>query len=95
MKHIDLQIVKPILEQYGVEYAGVFGSFARGEARADSDIDMLIRLKKPIGLFSLAELEQRLSQALGHKVDLVTEKAISPYIKKDVMHDLQYLYGSR
>lgn len=92
---IDIDAIKPVLEKYGVESAGIFGSFARGEARQDSDIDMLIKLKQPIGLFSLAELQQRLTSALKRKVDLVTEGGLSPYIRDNVMHDVRYIYGSR
>lgn len=93
--NIDYNLIKPILKSYGVEYAGVFGSFARGETHQDSDIDILVHLKEPIGLFSLAELAQRLAEILGHKVDLVTEKGLSPYIRDNVMRDLRYIYGSR
>ena len=92
---IDSEAIKPILSQYGVEYAGIFGSFARGENDDNSDIDILIRLKKPIGLFSLAELEQKLTSVLKRKVDLVTERGLSPYIRDNVMSDLKYIYGTR
>ena len=94
-KAINYDAIKPILEEYGVEFAGVFGSFARGEASQESDVDILIRLTEPIGLFSLAELQQKLSETLGKKVDLVTEKALSPYIRQEILHDLKPFYGAR
>jgi uncharacterized protein len=91
---IDVKKIEPILEEYGVTYAGLFGSYARGEARGDSDIDIMIKLRKPIGLFKLAGLEIELSDALKKKVDLVTEGGIGPYIRESVMSDLRQIYGA-
>ncbi len=78
-----------------MDYAGVFGSFARGEEKPESDIDILVRFNKPIGLFDFIGLEQELSGNLKRKVDLVTENALSPYIKDSVMRDLRVFYGAR
>ncbi len=94
-KTIDLNLIKPILESYDVEFAGVFGSFSRGEARDDSDIDLLIKLRHPIGLLRLVRLERMLSEKLGRAVDLVTEGFISPYIKDEVMKGLKVIYEKR
>jgi len=94
-KKIDLNSIKPILESNDVEFAGVFGSFSRGEERNDSDIDLLVRFKKPIGLFRLVGLERMLSEKLGRAVDLVTEGFISPFIKDEVMKDLKVFYEKR
>jgi hypothetical protein len=91
----ELSKISGILEQKGVAYAGVFGSFARGEEKPGSDIDILVRFNKPIGLFDFIGLEQELSGNLKRKVDLVTEDALSPYIKDSVMRDLQVFYGTR
>ncbi len=95
MSNIDIKKIKPLLEKYGVTYAGIFGSQARNEARKNSDIDILIKLKEPIGLFSFAGFENELSEALGQKVDLLTEGFLSPYIKDNVMQDLQIFYGQK
>ncbi len=76
-----LEELKPILrEKYKVVKIGVFGSVARGEDREESDIDILVVFSEPIGLkfFDLVEL---LEKVLERKVDLVSDKAISPYIK--------------
>jgi len=94
-KTIDLNSIKPILESNGVEFAGFFGSFSRGEERRDSDIDLLVRFKKPVGLFKLVGLEMALSEKLGRAVDLVTEGFISPFIKDEVMKDLKVFYEKR
>jgi predicted nucleotidyltransferase len=94
-KTIDLNSIRPILESNDVEFAGVFGSFSRGEERKDSDIDLLVKFRKPIGLFRLVGLERALSEKLGRAVDLVTEGFISPFIKDEVMKDLKVIYEKR
>lgn len=68
--------VNRILLKYPVTYAGVFGSFARGEENEDSDVDMVIRLapEHNFSLFDLTGLEYELTENIGRKVDLFTEK---------------------
>lgn len=70
----------------------VFGSYARGEETAKSDIDLLVALKpshlRPVlGLFDFIRLEQELKKELGREVDLVTEEGLNsrrkPFIKRD------------
>ena len=71
---------------------GVFGSMARGEATNRSDIDLLVKFSKRKSLLALVKLERELSTILGRKVDLLTEAAISPYLRERIMHDLQVIY---
>ena len=95
----DIEQIKdkviPLLKKGDVGFAGVFGSFARGDANEESDIDLLIRFNGQKSLLDLVHLENTLSDTLRRKVDLVTEGGLSPYIKKYVFNDLQVLYGSR
>ena len=51
--------------QYGIASLFLFGSVARDEARADSDVDLLVEIKHPIGLFEFIELQQRLENSFG------------------------------
>ena len=69
-----------VLKPQGVARVSVFGSYARGEAGPNSDIDILVRFENPKSLFELVHIQNELEQALGHKVDLVTEGAVSPYL---------------
>ncbi len=92
---IDLQSIVPILKQNDVEFAGVFGSRARGDAREDSDLDLLIRFSKPKGFVKFIHLENELAQILGTKVDLVTERSLKSRVREHVMRDLKVLYGTR
>ena len=62
-------------ERFGIEKIGLFGSFARGEARPDSDIDILISLKKP-SLLLYSSIAQQLESVFGRSVDLVSAKSI-------------------
>ena len=89
------KIAIPILKQHGAEFAGVFGSYARGEANAKSDIDLLVRLSEPLSLIELVGLERELSDALGIKTDIVTQKSLHRYIAPFVFQDLKPLYGER
>ena len=89
------RIITPILQKNDVAFAGIFGSRARGEERADSDVDLLVTFKRQKGLLELIGLERDLSHDLNLKVDLVTEGAILPMIKSEVLKDLQPLYGQR
>ncbi len=76
----------------GVDSLRVFGSVARGEANKNSDIDILIRFKNPVSLLTLVRLERELSELLGRKVDLVTENALSPYIREKVLKSARVIY---
>jgi predicted nucleotidyltransferase len=69
-----------VLKPQGVARVSVFGSYARGEAGPNGDIDILVRFENPKSLFELVHIQNELEQALGHKVDLVTEGAGSPYL---------------
>jgi len=73
---------------------GVFGSMARGEAEAQSDIDLLVRFSKRKSLLEMVKLEREVSAALGRKVDLLTEGAISPYLRDRVKRELRVIYGA-
>lgn len=95
MEAVDFNKIKPILEANDVAFAGVFGSHARGEAGPDSDVDILIRFKKPKGFFELFDVENSIADTLKKKIDLVTEGALSPFIRPYIMNDLKVFYGQR
>ncbi len=77
----------PILKEAGVSKSAIFGSFVRGEQKKDSDIDMLIQPPKGMGLFALADLQMKLEDALGRKVDIVTYKSIYPELRESILKD--------
>ena len=71
----------------GVTEIGVFGSCLRGDASDDSDIDILVVFSQPVGFFKFLELEERLSEWLGAKVDLVTKAALKPHIGRRILNE--------
>ena len=79
--------VVPLLKKYGVVRAGIFGSYARGEQKKGSDIDMLIKVKRGISLLDLVDLEKVLELKLSKKVDLLTYGGIHPMLKERILHD--------
>ena len=68
---------------------GIFGSFARGDNKKGSDIDILVEFKESPSLLTLIKLENELSEIIGVKVDLVTTGALkNNRIKKSIKKDL-------
>jgi uncharacterized protein len=84
-----------ICRQNDVSMVGVFGSMARGKAKKKSDIDLLVRFSKRKSLLAVVRLERELSEALGRKVDLLTEGAISPYLRERILKETKVVYGKR
>ena len=84
--------VDDICEKYGISYLGLFGSMARGEAREDSDVDLLVRFEDNtnIGLFELDQVQRDLEMRFGRRVDLVTK--MNKYIQPEAMKDLKTIY---
>ena len=92
---LDNAKLEDVCKNYQVEFLGVFGSVARGEDTRDSDVDVLVRFSPQvkIGYFKLYDIEQEIAQSFGRKIDLVTQDALSPYIKDRVYSNLKTLYG--
>lgn len=86
IKRIKKSIV-PILKKNGVAKAGIFGSYARGDAKKNSDIDILVRFKGSKSLFDLVGLEFELKKALKRKIDLLTYNSISPRLKERILSE--------
>lgn len=83
-----------ICRRNDISFCALFGSFARGEANSESDIDLLVRFSKPKG-FNWLDAAFEIEDVLGKKVDLITENSLSAHISDYVLKDLQVLYGER
>ena len=84
-----INIAVPILKQHDAVHAGVFGSFARGEQTAKSDLDLMVEMPEGKSLLDLGGLYMDLKDALGIPVHLVTTRTnVHPLIKKNIDHDL-------
>ena len=78
----------PILSrQYRVKSMSLFGSYTKGQDRSDSDLDILVEYTELPGLIKYIELENRLSDLLGIKVDLVIRDSLKPRIWENVLSD--------
>ncbi|BCG48789.1 PAP/25A core domain:DNA polymerase, beta-like region [Citrifermentans bremense] len=81
-----------LAEEFNVAEIGVFGSVVRGEAREDSDVDVLVDFSRPVGLMKFMRLEYHLEELFGGtKVDLVSRKALKPYIGQAILQEVQYV----
>jgi len=81
-----------LLKSYGAKKITIFGSYARGEAREGSDVDVLVEFEPRKSLLELVKIEQELENQLGIKVDLLTEASLSPYVREKIKKEAR---GSR
>ena len=85
-----IEKIKPailkILKKYNIRKAGIFGSYARGEEKKKSDIDLLVEPAKGMGL-EFVGMGLELEEKMGRKVDLVTYESIHPLLKKKILEE--------
>lgn len=84
-----------VLEENPVEYIGVFGSVARGEASPESDVDVLVKFSGRPTFAAYLKLDESLRRQLGREVDLVTEGAVNKFLRPCIERDLKMIYGKR
>ena len=82
------------LRGMGIERLSIFGSTARGEEGADSDVDLAAELRPDlrIGAFAFIRMENRIAQMLGGKVDLVTEPSDAPRLQLQIDRDRIHVF---
>lgn len=85
--HEISDIVLPILKRHGVTRAGIFGSCARGEMTADSDIDVLVEIGRDIGLLDFIRIKLEIEEAIGQEIDLVEYDTIKPLLKDRILSE--------
>lgn len=79
------------LQALGVRKLGLFGSFVRGEQRADSDVDFLVEFEPDKKSYdNFIQLAFLLEDLLGRRVELVTPESLSPYIGPHIIKEVEY-----
>lgn len=83
--------ILPVLKEYNVRKASIFGSFVRGEEEADSDIDLLVEFEGEKSLLDLAGLKIELEELLGRNVDVLTYKSLHPLLRESILNEQKAL----
>jgi len=91
IKEILQRHKEELRKEYGVKVIGIFGSYVRGEQGDQSDLDILIELERPMGFVRFIKLENMFTRLIGIKVDLVTKKALKPYIGQRILQEVKYV----
>ncbi|MBU2565497.1 MAG: nucleotidyltransferase family protein [Candidatus Thermoplasmatota archaeon] len=81
-----------LLKNKGAKKIAVFGSYVREEEESKSDIDIIVEFSDRKSLLELIGIERELSEKLGIKVDLLTEKSISPYLIESIHKEMEVIY---
>ncbi|NEP76685.1 nucleotidyltransferase family protein [Okeania sp. SIO2G5] len=78
---------KTTIKDFGVKSLMLFGSVARDEAQADSDVDLLVEFDRPVGLFTFIRLKRYLEEIFDTSVDLGTPDSLKPYLQAPVTQE--------
>lgn len=92
LKKETVDRIRQYCKENEITYLGIFGSVARGTSTERSDVDIMIRVGKRIGLFALIGIQIDLEEIIGKKVDLVTEGHLHPMIEENALNDMETLY---
>ncbi len=87
--------INDLAKKHQLSYLALFGSHARGEAKKDSDIDLLIDFKSTPGWVELYEVEQDYKKLFNKDIDMVEAGGINKYVKPYILPDIITLYGQR
>ncbi len=86
-----IRAIKPyLIDEFGIEQIGYFGSFATGDYREDSDLDVLVAFNKKVG-WKFFDLKDYLEFVLERKIDLVTERSLRKQWKQAILEQVKYV----
>jgi predicted nucleotidyltransferase len=86
------KLTGPVFKRYNIKRAGVFGSVARGEATANSDVDILVDMDSNYDFFDFLQFKQELETSLNKKVDVLEYRAIKPLIRQNILNSEILIY---
>jgi uncharacterized protein len=93
---VSMEALSELCKRHHVRELSVFGSLARGDARPDSDIDVLIEFDRTaqVGFVALARLTRELEELLRRRVDVVTKPGLHPRIRDAVLAEAEVLFAA-
>jgi predicted nucleotidyltransferase len=94
LKQKIIRAIKQDPNKSCIKSISLFGSYLHNDFKKNSDIDLLLELKKNIGLFTLVAIQLNFEKEIGKKVDLVTKDSLSKYIRDDVLNEAEKIYES-
>ena len=84
--------VVPLCDRYPVERLGLFGSYARGEADEESDIDLVVEMNKSVSMLQFLKLEADLELTLGKEIDLTESNSLINEARENMGKEIVVLY---
>ena len=90
--NIDREVLAEICERNDIGRLHLFGSFARGDESDASDVDLIADFTQRKSLLDLVRIEREFSERLGRKVDLLTERALSPHLRERILRESRLVY---
>lgn len=87
--------ILPILRSQGITKAAIFGSFATGKEKTNSDIDLLVKFKRTPSLLDLSRLKLKLENRIGKTVDMITYDGVHPRLKNIILEEQKIIYEKR
>jgi predicted nucleotidyltransferase len=91
MEKSAVETIRRILKRHSVEKAALFGSFARGDMKKGSDIDLLIAPPKGFTLFDMAQMKEELESSLHRQFDLLTFNSLHGFIRPSAEKDMRMI----
>lgn len=92
MVTINQERLEELCRRHDIALLRIFGSAARDEESAESDVDFLVEFTTRKSLLDLVRAERELAELVGRPVDMVTENALSPYLRDRVLQTARVLY---
>jgi hypothetical protein len=89
---LDPEVLSELCDRNDIGRLRIFGSVARGEESEASDIDIIADFTRRKSLLDLVRIEREFSERLGRRVDLLTERALSPYLRERILREAKVVY---
>jgi predicted nucleotidyltransferase len=90
---LKLSTMADLFNSYQISRVGLFGSYVHDSQNEESDIDLLVEMKKPVDLFSYANLADTLSREMQQKVDVVMVTGLKPALRSKILDEVEWIEG--